>query len=157
MRRTTLTFVFVMLVGWPTAALAGDWYVHRTSHQMKTPPWYCYCYRIAKDSVLPGIVTYPMDMQVTEAQARSKLTTYSALPDTCPNNCGFGAASSGGGGGVVPPRPAPPGPSPECQKLAQYGGCRGFCQGMIAGNESAAGISVAQCVTNCINKYHCPQ
>lgn len=158
MKAAPLIFALIMLAGWSTPSLAGDWYVHQTSHQMSVAPGYCYCYRIAKASVLPGTVSYPMDMQVTEQQARNRLAAYAARPDTCPNNCGFGAASSGGGGGPAggPPRPRPA-PSPECQELAKVGGCAGFCRGMIAGHESAAGVSIAQCTQNCLGKYHCAQ
>jgi hypothetical protein len=156
MKPSTLTLLLLVFVSWPTVAMAGDWYVHRTNHQMSVPPWYCYCYRIAKASVLPGTVTYPMDMQITEAQALSKLATYAALPETCANNCGFGAASPGGGGGGpgVPP-PTGPVPSLECQEFAKVGGCAGFCKGMIAGHEDAAGVSIAKCTADCLEKFHC--
>jgi len=156
MRPSTLVSALLLFAGWPTAALAGDWYVHRTSHQMNTPPWYCYCYRTAKANVLPGTVSYPMDMQISWDQALSKLDTYKGLPDTCTNNCGFGAEPGGGAQppAGVPPQAKPP-PGPECQQFAEVGGCRGFCEGMIGGNEAAAGISIAQCTANCLEKFHC--
>jgi hypothetical protein len=67
------TFALLLLAGWPTVAIAGDWYVHRTSHQMSVRPGYCYCYRVSTASVLQGTVSYPMDMQISRERAFSKL------------------------------------------------------------------------------------
>lgn len=162
MKPIRLVLALIMVAIWQTAAFAGDWYIHRTSEQMKEPPYYCYCYSMSKANVLAGKPTHPVDMQITEAQAISKMAAYAALSETCPNNCGAGTGAPGTGAGAPgtgaggPPLPPGPdhGPAPECRKLAEVGGCAGFCSGMAAGHEGL-GAAVAKCTSDCLEKYRC--
>lgn len=109
-----------LATAWPLGheAQARGWYVHRTSHDMRIPPWYCYCYRMSQASILPGIVTYPMDMQITYEAALDRLATYATLPETCPANCGAGSGSALTPSVRPPPPPGPPpGPPPRPANL----------------------------------------
>jgi hypothetical protein len=156
MKPISLALALIMLAAWHSAAFAGDWYIHRTSEQMKEPPYYCYCYSRSKANVLAGKVTYPVEMQITEEQVISKLAVYAALSETCPNNCGAGP-----GRGTADDPPLPPKlhhePAPECKQLAQVGGCSGFCRGMAAGYEEKLADTIAKCVSDCLQKYRCSQ
>ncbi|MCB1443815.1 MAG: hypothetical protein KDJ72_12415 [Methyloceanibacter sp.] len=158
MKPASVILAFAMLALWQTAAFGGEWYVHRESRQTKEPPYYCYCYSRSKANVLAGKVTYPMDMQVSEAQAIAKQKAYAGLPDTCPNNCGAGPPGQDGNTAraPVPPKQGPA-PAPECQKFAQVGGCSGFCNGMAAGYESTLGAEIKKCISDCLDKFHCKQ
>lgn len=162
MKHAVRTLVMLMLLAWSSAVIAGDWYVHRTSHVMKEPPWYCYCYRATTANVIPGTPTHPIDMQISEEQAFINLANYAAMPETCPGNCGFGSGGSSRGGKDAaggPPAPKPKKqPSPACRQLAQVGGCEGMCKGMASGHNVAAKL-IAKCIADCnvskINKFGC--
>lgn len=151
MENSIRLLVLSMVLGWSASAFAGDWYVHRTSHAMKVPPWYCYCYRATTANVIPATPTHPLDMQISRALAFSKLATYAALPETCPNNCQFGGRSSAGRAPArdhsLEPKRAKS-QSPKCQQLAKVGGCEGFCRGFAAGYDVAARV-ITKCITDC--------
>jgi hypothetical protein len=133
--------------------MLADGYVHRTTHQMSVPPWFCYCYSLAKANVIPGKVTYPMDMQLTWEQGLSKLETYTALPDTCSGNCGFGTGEGVSVDVGVPPATPPPQPAPECEQLAELGGCEGFCKGKA--DDAGMPDQAQECIDNCLGKFYC--
>lgn len=89
---SAVLFASVLFVA-PSISVADEWYVHRTDHVMNVPPWYCYCYRVTKTNVIPGIVAYELEVQLSREDALTKLTTYAAQPQTCPGNCVGGGAS----------------------------------------------------------------
>lgn len=96
----------------------------------------------------------PLNRRV-EAQVRSKLANLCGAPRHMPEQLRFEAPQPKDGGPPdTLPRPRPVA-ALECQQFAQVGGCAGFCRGMIASHENVAGVSIAQCTANCLEKFHC--